>query len=187
MAAWVCFLVLGYFLSDYYLTDNFALDWYSPKAKEIYGFTSFTFIRIAENFILIMCSYVHRYLRLSRNYPEELNISQEINSVLLVNYLLSVYFEVINNENLNSMFSSSTHSLKNTCFLGLFNMLSVGEMFRTCAFIVSLFMLTYKSSVVFPLPFMWVFKDLSKFIFEPICLKIFMDYLEAKDKLSSLW
>lgn len=123
---------------------------------------------------------------MSRNYPEELNISKEINSVLVVNLLLSVYFEVINNENLNSFFSFSTHSLKNTCFLDLFNMLSVGEIFRTCAFIVSLFMLTYRSSVVFPLPFMWVFKDLSKFIFEPICLRIFMNYLEAKDKPSSL-
>ncbi len=60
VGTWIGLIVVGYFLADFYLTDNFALDWYSPKAKKVYGFTSFTFIRIAENFILILCAYIHR-------------------------------------------------------------------------------------------------------------------------------
>ena len=35
---------------------------------------------------------------------------------------------------------------------------------------------------MFPLPFTWIFRDLSKFIFEPICVKIFRKYLEKEEK-----
>jgi len=35
---------------------------------------------------------------------------------------------------------------------------------------------------MFPLPFTWIFKDLSKFIFEPMCVKIFKNYLEKAEK-----
>lgn len=50
----------GYFLADYYVTDNFAYDWYDPKASFAYRYVNFTYIRCFENAILIACIYLHR-------------------------------------------------------------------------------------------------------------------------------
>jgi len=37
---------------------------------------------------------------------------------------------------------------------------------------------------MFPLPFTWIFRDLSKFIFEPYCVHVFRKYLKEKEKAS---
>ena len=34
---------------------------------------------------------------------------------------------------------------------------------------------------MFPLPFTWIFRDLSKFIFEPYCVKVFRNYLKQEE------
>ena len=53
---------------------------------------------------------------------------------------------------------------------------------RAVTFISVLTFLTRKTKDFFPLPFTWIFKDLSKFIFEPMCLKVFRDYLDEKER-----
>ena len=72
------------------------------------------------------------------------------------------------------------------CVFGLFNLLSFCEIIRNSGFVLILFHVTKNSTETFPLPFLWVFKDLSKFIFEPVCLRVFMDYLEKKEPQSRL-
>lgn len=53
-------IVAAYLLADYYVTDNFAFDWYSHNGRHVYTVLNFTYIRIFENYILLLCSYVHR-------------------------------------------------------------------------------------------------------------------------------
>lgn len=55
---------MGYILADYYVTDNFAYDWYEPTASYAYKYINFTYIRVLENAILIACCYLHRYKKL---------------------------------------------------------------------------------------------------------------------------
>ena len=52
--------VVAYFLSDYYVTDIFAFDWYNSKAMAAYKMLNFTYIRIVENIILLVCCYLNR-------------------------------------------------------------------------------------------------------------------------------
>jgi hypothetical protein len=52
---------------------------------------------------------------------------------------------------------------------------------RAFTFVFFLFWFTRKCTDEFPLPFTWIFKDLSKFIFEPMCVQIFRRYLEEKE------
>lgn len=163
-------MILTYFLSDYYITDNFAYDWFVPDRSGYYKVINFTYMRVFENFVLLACSWLHR------NYPPELNISLEINYVMWSNWAISTYFEVLNR----------VHGGRTACLLGLFNLVSFGEIMRSCTFIGFMFSLTYNATTAFPLPFVWVFSDLSKFIFEPMCLKVFMNYLSKRDKESRL-
>jgi hypothetical protein len=50
------------------------------------------------------------------------------------------------------------------------------------AFMGSLLYCTRKCYGLFPLPFTWIFRDLSKFIFEPVCLRVFRKYLVEKER-----
>ena len=47
-------------------------------------------------------------------------------------------------------------------------------------------MCTRKCWAFFPLPFTWILKDFSKFIFEPLCVEVFKEYLEKKEPESIL-
>ena len=50
----------AYILADYYVTDNFAFDWYASEGRHVYTVLNFTYIRVLENYVLLLCSYVHR-------------------------------------------------------------------------------------------------------------------------------
>lgn len=162
----VLFLLIGIctLMSDYYITDNLAYDWFYSKSVDLYTIFNFTYIRIIENFLLIFGVYIHR------NYPRELNISQEMIIVLIFNWTLAAYYE----------FLPHVDPFKEGCVF-IYNWFSFGEIVRSCLFIVTLYLLTYNSTTTFPLPFSWVFNDISKFIFEPSCLEVYMRYLEVKD------
>lgn len=73
---------------------------------------------------------------------------------------------------------------RDVCVLWTYNLLSIGEVVRSCSFVISLYVLTRKSTEYFPFPFSWVFVDLTKFIFEPMCLQIFTKYLDKKEPKS---
>lgn len=161
---------LSYVLSGIYITDNFSYDWYVPGHSDYYKIINFTYMRVLENFVLLACSWLHR------NYPPELNISLEINYVMWSNWAISTYFEILNR----------LPRGRTACIGGMFNLVSFGEMVRSCTFIGFMFSLTYNATTDFPLPFVWVFSDLSKFIFEPMCLKVFMNYLAKRDPESRL-
>lgn len=70
------------------------------------------------------------------------------------------------------------------CVLG-FTIAGFGELLRTLGFSVVLHLCTKKCWAFFPLPFTWIFKDFSKFIFEPICVEVFKNYLEEKEPQSN--
>ena len=168
--------VVAYFLSSYYVTDIFALDWYDPAATEAYKFMNFTYIRIVENTILLTCCYLHRYALLIRNYPKDFNISQEINMLCLSNWVLCCYFEIL----------SRHQPARSYCFLGIYNLLGFGEVFRSCSIILSLYILTLRSHDHATKTYIWLFNDLSKFILEPTCYLTFLRYLTKKEPRSKI-
>lgn len=94
----------------------------------------------------------------------------------MFNWCVSAYFEAI----------GQIRGGRQFCLLGLFNLAAFGEIVRSCSFILTLYALTRQSQAVSPLPYSWVFEDLSKFIFEPTCLQVFVDYLEQKEPKSKL-
>ena len=87
---------------------------------------------------------------------------------------MSAYFEAI----------GQIEGGRQYCLLGLFNLAAFGEIVRSCSFILTLYALTRRSKSTSPLPYSWVFEDLSKFIFEPTCLQVFVDYLEQRESKS---
>ena len=68
------------------------------------------------------------------------------------------------------------------CFLGILTIKGFGDILLSLVFIFALYYFTRKSVSVFPLPFTWIFEDLSKFIFEPMCVRIFAKYLKDKER-----
>ena len=65
--------------------------------------------------------------------------------------------------------------------LGIFDLKGFGDMLRAIIFVFFLYWYTRQSPDEFPLPFTWIFKDLSKFIFELVCVQVFRKYLEQKE------
>lgn len=116
---------------------------------------------------------IFRKLIFFRNYPKEFAISREISLSFLINYLLNWYYALL--------VTSNHVTTEKHCLLGLFTPKGLGDMCRAFTFVFFLFWFTRKSTDDFPLPFTWIFKDLSKFIFEPMCVQIFRKYLEEKE------
>ena len=76
----------------------------------------------------------------------------------------------------------ATNKFNELCIFGVFSAIGLGDILRAIAFMSSLIYCTRKCYGLFPLPFTWIFKDLSKFIFEPLCVKVFRQYLNEKEK-----
>jgi hypothetical protein len=58
------------------------------------------------------------------------------------------------------------------------------EILRVATFLLALSLTTSNYSHLSPLPFTWIFKDFAQFIFDPICVSIFYDYMLKKEKQS---
>jgi len=164
----VVMLVSTFAMSSQYYTMYAAFDWYSPDsvvAMEIYNVT---FFHILESLLLLLCFVINRH------YPREFNIKSEI----LLAALLSIVFS-------NGIEFSSFNNQSDSCVFGLLHFNTVGDLFRSLGFVAVLYYLTKKSNQYFPLPFTWIFKDLSKFIFEPTCIKVYQQYLSEKEPAGS--
>ena len=96
-----------------------------------------------------------------------------------MHYMINWYYEMIINKNL---YKPITRPKGQTCIMGIFTSNAFGDLLRLFAFFLSLMICTKKCYGLFPLPFTWIFRDLSKFIFEPVCVKVFRKYLEQKEK-----
>jgi len=68
--------------------------------------------------------------------------------------------------------------LGSDCLAGLITLNFVGDIVRTMAYFIPIYIVVIRSKTNFPLPFTWVFNDLKMFIFEPYSLKIFRMYIE---------
>lgn len=44
-----------------------------------------------------------------------------------------------------------------------------------------------QATFYFPYPFMWIFRDFSKFVFEPFCIRVFEGYLYSREPQSRLF
>lgn len=71
------------------------------------------------------------------------------------------------------------------CLFGIVTLSGLGDLLRAVAYLSSLIYCTRKCYGLFPLPFTWIFRDLSKFIFEPLCVKVFREYLNEKEQNKS--
>lgn len=113
-------------------------------------------------------------LHSARHYPQEFNINSEVFIALLINWFTNCHFEIFSTQ------------IQNVCVFGIWHYNAFGDLMKNFGFIAVLFYLTNKSNYYFPLPFSWIFKDLSKFIFEPTCVAVFRKYLLKKEPNSRL-
>lgn len=98
-----------------------------------------------------------------------------------MNYVLNWYNELLVNQDIFSNFTKDPND-KVTCILGIITLNGFGDILRALAYLGSLIYCTRKCYGLFPLPFTWIFRDLSKFIFEPLCVKVFREYLNEKEQ-----
>lgn len=158
--------ILLIFTGDYFYTFYRTLDWYSGDSVVAMTIFNLTYYHMVESLILLVCYVAHRH------YPQEFNIKGEILLVSIISWIFNNHLEiysVINAQN------------KDKCMFGLLDFNAVGDIIRALGFVTALSYVTHRSMFYFPLPFTWIFKDLSKFIFEPTCIKVFRMYLEKKE------
>ena len=70
------------------------------------------------------------------------------------------------------------------CFIGIYAAPFAFNLIRMLLFNGYMSALSKHCSFYFPYPFAWIFKDLSKFVFEPYCIRVFEQYLSAKEPVS---
>jgi hypothetical protein len=143
-----------------------SLDWYKYSYINMYRNINPTYYHVYESVILLVCYMIHR------NYPKEFNITQEI----LWGAILDWCF---NNHLQYQMLTKTTSG--DGCMLGLLHYNAVNDCIRALGFVFVLWYLTNKSGDYFPLPFTWIFRDLSKFIFEQTCINVYREYLVKKE------
>jgi hypothetical protein len=141
------------------------LDWYDPKFVSMYQIINPTYFHMFECIVLVVCYMIHR------NYPDVFNITQEILWAAILDW-------TFNNHLQYQMLSKRS---ADGCILGILHYNTLNDCIRALGFVAVLWYLTKKSDAYFPLPFTWIFKDLSKFIFESECLRVFQGYLRAKE------
>lgn len=93
------------------------------------------------------------------------------------NYLVNWYYAFM----VNAGHSAETQT---SCTFGLMTSKGLTDLLRALIFVVSLAWYTRKTYALFPLPFTWIFRDLSKFIFDPTCVSLFRKYLQEKEPKS---
>lgn len=113
----------------------------------------------------------------SRNHPKEFLIKQEILFSIICSFCLNVISEnTYNNVGLGNQ--------KYNCVLGLMTIPYVLNLLKAVLFIGFLALIARQSTFYFPYPFMWIFRDFSKFIFEPYCIRVFEGYLTNREPQS---
>lgn len=162
-----------FILSKKYTTGYASLDSYLSGSTIGYTISNPTFLHIAE------VSLLFGSLFLLRKYPNEFMIKQELLFSLVVSLVCSFGAELTYN---NRGFGGSIQS----CFLWTFTTQYLLILLRGVAFAAFMFYLSKRCLFYFPLPFAWIFKDFSKFIFEPYCIRIFEAYLVQKEPNSRL-
>ena len=96
-----------------------------------------------------------------------------------LHFMINWYYEMVINENI---FNQEFKPDYQRCVMGLYTTCAFGDILRMVAFYSTLLINTRKCSGLFPLPFTWIFRDLSKFIFEPMCVDVFRKYLMEKER-----
>lgn len=158
-----------YLNAAHYYTMYPSLDWFNPPSIWGYKWLNLTEYHIFECCLMLGCFMVNRH------YPKEFNIKSEILMGAILNWLFNNQMEI---------FSASIGRKEGDeidCIFGLWNFNGLADSFRCLSFVIVLYYLTRQSNFYFPLPFTWIFKDLSKFIFEPTCIKVFREYLIKKE------
>lgn len=77
--------------------------------------------------------------------------------------------------------SNTVHKDKSDCVFGTFSGNGLMEILRALIFIIIVKICTKDYYNLFPLPFTWIFNDFSKFVFEPMCIPIFCNYLNIME------
>lgn len=127
-----------------------------------------TVLHMIELSIMITCFYVNR------NFPAEYSITQEVGLNLLIAWLMNTGFDFLNTFKRGDQLGDAGCGV-------LFRVESIFDFARAYSFVLILHVISRNSFSYFPLPFTWIFNDLSKFIFEPICFDIFAKYLKEKE------
>jgi hypothetical protein len=173
MLAQLALYILLFSGSEYYYTGVRSMDAYVPHHQLSYSILNWTYFAILENSLLFACLFV------LKNYPSEFKIKEEVCFSFAVNFALNFVSELAVN---NKGFGKAATQ----CVLGSLTANYFVNLLRMVLFVGHLTYITRSSFFYFPLPFAWIFKDLSKFIFEPYCIRIFEGYLHSQEPKSNV-
>lgn len=124
-------------------------------------------LHIFEVVVMFFGFYVHRH------FPAEFSLSKEILLNLLMGWTVDWVTTLSN--------ALSPMDNENPCIMHTLTISAVIDLMRCFTFVTIIYIITIKSFAPFPLPFTWVFRDFTKFIFEPQCVSVFLRYLKAKE------
>jgi len=164
--------VAFYFDTDSLVTGYSSLDWYTQGMNNNLssmwlGICSGATLHIFEVIVMFFGFYVHRH------FPAEFSLSKEILLNLLMGWVVDWVTSLSN--------ALSPLDNENPCILDTLTVSAVLDLTRCFTFVTIIYIITIKSFAPFPLPFTWVFRDFTKFIFEPQCVSVFVHYLRAKE------
>lgn len=167
-------MVYFLFLNDTISTGYPTLDWYKPhkehdstSAKWSYSVLSGTSLHIVEMGALFFSFYIHRH------FPKEFSLSTEMILNMISGWFFNSVLDVAN--------ALKTAPHKQLFIFDAFRLDAVVDLLRCFTFIVIIYVVTMRTFSFFPLPFTWVFRDFSKFLFEPQCISVFLQYLRERE------
>ena len=91
---------------------------------------------------------------------------------------------MVSENTFNNLGFSST---KTNCLLGLMTVPYALNLIRATLFVGFLALIARQTTFYFPYPFMWIFRDFGKFIFEPYWIRVFEGYLANREPQSKLF
>ena len=150
-------------------TGYSSLDWYDNKPSKLASLMiSNSNLHALECGIMFFSYYIHRI------FPKEFSLSRELLMNLIAGWITNSLIDISN--------SFPTDDNTPRCLFNMINSNFCIDIMRCSLFIIIIYITTISSFSYFPLPYTWVFEDFSKFLFEPKCVRVFLNYIKAKEK-----
>lgn len=162
-----CFVV--FFTAEIPLMTGYSsLDWYSSDPPILVrALVTATTLHVFEICIMFFSFYIHRV------FPKEFSLTRELVLNLMAGWVTNTLVNVFNA-------FRSQRKIPRCEFDTIHGDFAI-DLLRATLLIVIIYITTISSFTYFPLPYTWVFEDFSKFLFEPQCVRVFLNYLKVKE------
>ena len=168
-----CFGGILYWRSLQRLVSGYpSLDWFAETTSSEKGsnylakLLTASDLHVLELMVMLFSFYIHRH------FPEEFTLTFEIKANIVVAWAITW--------GLNLIYGFRESYEPDLCLLGLWSN-GLVDMVRCVTLVGILYWVSSSKFQNFPLPYSWVFEDLSKFVFEPRCMEYFIKYIREKE------